>query len=238
MGFECGFDKVLKYKDTTLEEYRNITSYLYWKKHQFKDNDGNAIFPTYEDFWKSHRINESREYPGEPDPDKVEFYDTHRFEKEYDWQTEGYTSSSIQYWCSIGRYLDDNFIYDELRKKELYEHAEDYGPIDMDFVNKGLKWVDEELDKNKLIPVTIDRGFVYLDDGENIQTVNVDGIEIIDDSGNTRRIDSEYQYVYVSKNVYADPENLSVLESFKECLLKIKELLIEDKYMIYYYRSY
>lgn len=239
MGFECGFEKILKYKDTTLEEYLNISRYLYWKKYkdQFLDETGNPY--TYKEYWESRVLaDEEREFPGEPDPDKVEFYDTHRFEIEYDWQTEGYTSKTIDYWCSIGRYLDEEFIYDEVRHLEPYKYCEDYGPLDMNFVNKGLDWVKEELEKNQMIPVNIVKGYQYVDEDYNTQTVTIDGIEVEDEDGNIRKLDCEYDNVFVSKNRYFDPERFNALERFRDCLFEIKKILEEDKYIVYYFRSY
>ena len=235
MGFECGFNKFPVYKDTTVDEFLWIKNYLYWKNNpwNFEERNGKAPYPTYKDYWMSEgfRRREEENYPGEPDPDKVAFYQDF-IDKEDD---------TIDYWCSIGRHIDD-FVRSELTP--IDDDPYYYKGIDLDFVKEAQKWVEEELEENKLIPVTINRGYVitnkedrkYIDEDDQYATIAIDGVEIEDDDGNIRRLDAEGQ-IYVAKG-YFDDELNGALNGFKDTLYKIKDLLREGEYQVYYYGGY
>lgn len=240
MGFECGFSTVKKYKDTTLEEFNNISSYLYWKK-EIKDlvisNDDKGKWSTYEDFWKYSCFDEEKlEYPGEPDQEKVEYYDTHR-QGEYNSIAE-----DIHYWCSSGRYIDD-FCLNSIKHNVM----DDYRlPVTKEWIQEALEWVDSKLDENELMPVKICRSFkeVYkdsYDEDPDIVLTSCDGVEVETEDGEIRRLftnnEDYYDTIFISKNKYFDPDAYSVYKQFKDTLNTISHINLYEN-IVYYWRSY
>lgn len=216
MGWDSGFDVVKK--------HNNLTPYQYFITNDFKDylfNDwAREHYDTFEDYYKSSSLFD-RELTYTPSGGDAEFYKKNPEE-------------NLINWCSIGRWLDD-YILPELTNE--YQEFEKY-LVTKEFIEKMETWVDEELEKRKLIPVYLKESYKYVNEyGENSDKIlsRCDGLYVEDEDGNIYEIDREYDTIWISKGY--DEDKYYALTSFKETLNKMKKIDL-DKNWIFYYRSY
>lgn len=254
MGFECGFDTVRRWsKYDTVEEYIVFSEYLKWKNNQWnfetrKTIDGGDIipapYPTWLKYWESTQLidNDTNMDAIAKEIDLIKdskfFINKVKFYESLNLDTYSY-SRNLDFWCSSGKYID-NFIIENLTKINDYL----YEGIDDKFIDAALKWVDSKLETCKLIPAILESS--YNDDTKT--TIDCNGIiyrefdeENLCISDITKGIftndDREDIIVFIPSDGY-DYDMYLALVSFKECLLKINELLIDGNNLIWYYRSW
>ena len=224
MGFECSFQLVEKYGNVQrVEDWNVVEAYLEWKNNPWNHEEGH--YPTFEKYWNAFF---DSEYPGEPDKEVVNFYDV---------PPQGWYSSYatfIDSWCSSGHYIDE-FIVPNLKKVDEYTFV----GIDNEFINKGYKWVDAELEECKLIPVIVTKSFRDNPDGTTT-LIPCDGILAEDEDGNQRLINTSAEewgeYIYIPSKYYDESKHV-VLTSFRDALSKLA-LFNPNDYIIWYSRSY
>lgn len=227
MGFDCGFYRVKKYKDVTVSDFALIHSYLQWKNNPWNFEDNH--YPTFEKYWDAFckGWDSNEKFPGEPDMDAVTFYENQPHD-EYSYDT------CIESWCSSGRFLDE-YISHRLTPIDEYTFI----GIDKDFIADANRWVDEELDRCKLIPVRVTKAYRDNED-ETTTLIPCDGIFVEDEEGNQRMIDTSDEewgeYVYVPSR-YFDEDRHYALTSFREALLKLSMIDLDDS-IVWYSRSW
>ena len=126
-------------------------------------------------------------------------------------------------WGNLGKFID--FFVSSGGFKFV---GRKYIKINKEFINKGLQWVDTELKYYSLKPVTI----VGAGNGENI--IACDTVEVEDNSGNLYRLNSNEAVVYIKPSAGVDYDKLLMLNSFRETLLMINDLDLENNFVWYY----
>lgn len=243
MGFSCGIYAFKKYKDTTLAEYLNIRRYLYWKNNKWnfeiieKENGvKEARYPTYESYWRSFTLsNKDREFPGDPDPDKLAFYEK--------WQDDGDDGEIAAHEIGVWYSTYARYIYEDIRSclKPLNGDPTYLKGLDVPKVIELLRFVADEQDKMRPEPLIITKGYRYVEaedpeEDPEIQTVAIDGIEMVNDDGLIRRVDceySEYEGVFVGNQGF-DIDHYRALEQLKDALIKTFCLICEGEYEAYF----
>jgi len=225
MGFSCGFYSVPKHNDVnTVKKFQVISEYVEWKNNPW--NFENDHYPTFEKYWNGF-CKWLGEYPGEPNPDDVAFYEH--------WEKRGKYSlcNEIESWCSSGRYIDE-FITDNLKPIDEWS----YGLIDEKFIEDSLSWVNEEIENCKLIPVYLKCAVRKNDDGTSTM-IPCDSIMVEDDDGNIKEFSVNPEWgecIYVPSRGF-DEDKEYTLKSFKDALYKMREEVKEGN-MVWYSRSW
>ena len=214
MGFNCGFNKIKKV-DKDFEKCLYMMSYEYFKTNNFINNNNcnfnEYMTKMYSPLYKNFECKYSDE-----DLENTK-YKNIKFEE-------------IDYWYSTGRYIDDicKLVLTEIQPFEKYRVIEE----DLD---KMMDIVNEELDKNKLIPVTITHAFRYTEEGDKLMTL-CDGILTQDEDQHEALIDLEFENIWIGSREF-NIDKYYVLENFKNTLYNMRKVNL-NKYYIYYYRSY
>lgn len=212
MGFECGFDTVKRFYDLSPREYLITKDYLEYKNNSWAQEH----YFTFEDYYVS--INNGKKPYDIPNENVVNFYQENKEE-------------NIDFWCSIGRHLDD-FIRPNLEEIDI--GTERY-LVTEEFLEKAEDWVNDELNSNELIEAIPVKGIKMLKDEEILSPI--DGVVLEDEEGNIHNIYSEYDSVFISRNKYFDYSYYKALQSFKDCINKMKTIDLDENW-IFYYRSY
>lgn len=212
MGFNCGFSKIKKV-DKDFEKCLYMLTYNYFKTSSYIKDDSfnnymNTIYsPIYKDF-------------------VCKYYDEELENTNY----RNIKPEEIDYWCSIGQYIDDicKSVLTEVKPFEKYR-------VTSEDIDKMMDITRKELNDNQLIPVTITHSFKFTDEGDKLMTL-CDGILTQDEDQHEALIDLEFENIWIgSRNFNLD--KYYVLESFKDTLYDMKKINL-NKYYIYYYRSY
>lgn len=210
MGFECGFDKIKK-----IDNDPEKCLYKIWYKHYMKNP------------WATEHFNSFKEYMEyEYKPFYKDFeckYPDIKYDGEEDFE-------NIEFWCSIGRYLDDFILENAIRIQPFEQYI-----IDSTFIDKTLETVQKALNADKLIPVTITHSFRYNEDGDKVMTL-CDGILTQDENENEALIDLEYENIWIGSRHF-DIDRYYALESLRDTLIEMKKIDFNE-YYIFYYRSY
>lgn len=210
MGFECGFNKVKK-----LDSNPEKCLYMLHYKDYIKNSWAVEHFSTFKEYneysYKSLYKDFECKYP----------------DVKYTGEDE---LENIEFWCSIGRYID-NLIHNDLIEFKPFEQY----LVDSTFIDNALTKVQNILSKDKLIPVTITHSFKYNDDGDKVMTL-CDGILTEDEDGHEALIDLEFENIWIGSRNF-DVDKYDALESFRDTLIKMKSIDLNENY-IFYYRSY
>ena len=210
MGTEYGFYMVDRYKGVSLEEFFNVSDYITWKNNPWNFEEGH--YPTYEAYWKTfHQLHKEKKFPGIPSNDIVEYYESHRAD-EFD------VAKCIGYWRSGGAELD-KYITNRLDMKPTEMNKQ---VTDKSFIEDALIYCEKELDKNKLISLTMPN--------------NVGELELEDDYGNRVKLNMNNYKIWVESKYY-DPDERYVLKVFRDALYSMKECNFDNS-LIWYSRSW
>ena len=218
MGFECGFEVISRFKDITDEQYFYVKAQKYYEKYIVPHADG--FYKSFEDwFEQSYSMWGSKVTCKYPDQKaRVSDYDF-------------LDPETIDFWCSIGRRLDDDYVQGQLERIKPFE----YYSVTREWVEKTLKAVTESLKNEHLIPATIVYAMRHGDDGELVLSP-CDGILVEDEDGHQQLLELEYDNIWVAPK-YFDTDYHYAKESFKATLEKLLEFDF-DKNIIFYFRSY
>ena len=227
MGFECSFNRVKKFKNTTVADFKIINAYLNWKNNPWNFEEGH--YPTFEKYWNGlvKGWDDDTEYPGEPDMEAVAFYDEQPHD-EYSYE------QTIDFWCSSGRYIDE-FVTQVLQRVDEYTFI----GIDDTFFQKAYKWIEDQLADCNIKPAFITHAFKENEDGTTT-LIPCDGIFVEDEEGNQRMIntsDEEWSECIYIPSRYFDEDRWSTLNQFKETIDKLT-IMDRDNYLIWYSRGY
>lgn len=243
MGFECSINRVKKNrKDLTLRDFYIINTYLDWRDNPWNFEtretiDGGDIipapYPTFEKYWNAN-CDFIGEFPGEPSQSDVDFYSKVKAENRKEFSFAD-ASTTVNFWCSNGRYIDDE-ITSRLNKINEYT----YEGIDKKFINDMLEWINDELELCNLTPSMITSCYKDNEDGTTT-IIPCDGIVVQNpDTGEERRINtSDFDFgelIYIPTK-YFDDDEYHTLISLKETLLKLSEIDFE-KEIVWYERSF
>ena len=210
MGFECGFHKVKKI-DSDPEKCLYMLSYKDYIENPwavehfstFKENMEYSYKSLYKDFECKYP---DVKYTGKDELELIEF------------------------WCSIGRYIDDLILNDLIQLKPFEQYL-----IDSSFIDNTLAKVQDILSKDKLVPAIATHSFKYTEDGNKLMTL-CDGLLVEDEDGNESLLDFEYDNIWIGSRNF-DVDRYDALESFRDTLIKMKSIDLNENY-IFYYRSY
>ena len=232
MGFNCGFSFIPRfYRDLSDEEnfkkYLVASSYLGYVKNSWAKEH----YKTFEDYIHSFSSFKDEE---NVDVDLKVVDELESFHEKFDLgEYDGY-SKDIEYWCSIGRNIDD----------ELYNHdteLEDYNIINDEFMKRLNEFIDdnENSDLYHLQEVFIDKGFITKKDDEypdedTIISRAIDGVEVINNNGNIDRIYANNDYG--DSLFHGDIEYANLMND----LIKARDIIniVRKDYIVYYWRSY
>lgn len=212
MGFECGFDRVKKFKDTDVKNVLAVSNYVQWR-----DNEWNR--ENYKTFFEYCSAMDY-DYDAIPEQSVIEYYDKNRIGQ---WNS---IPETIEYWCSSGR-LIDSFM-------QKYLGKEDYIRINNDILNELSEWLDEKLNVHKLVPVQIIRA--YKDEDNKVKTLfDCEGVEVVDEEGNRKFVNGSSDIIFVGSDGF-DSEERYTLEKLQDTIKRMKKLLRGN--IIWYWRSY
>lgn len=210
MGFECGFDKVKKL-DSNPEKCLYMLHYKDYINNSWATNNF-STFKEYEEYsYKSLYKDFKCKYPDV----------TYTGEDELE---------NIEFWCSIGRYIDDLIHNDLIEFKPFEQYL-----IDSSFIDNALIKVQDILSKDKLVPAIATHSFKYTEDGDKLMTL-CDGLLVEDEDGNESLLDFEYDNIWIGSRNF-DSDRYDALKSFRDTLIKMKNIDLNENY-IFYYRSY
>lgn len=232
MGFECGFSFIPKfYNDLSDEEnfkkYLVASSYLGYVKNSWAKEH----YKTFEDYIHSYsRFKDEENVDVDLNVvDKLESFHEKFDLGEYD----GY-SKDIEFWCSIGRNIDDE-IYN--RNTEF----DDYNIVNDEFMKRLNEFISDNENSSlyHLQEVSIDKGFIVKKDDEypdenTIISRAIDGIEVCDNDGHLDRIYANNDYGdYL---LHGDIEYSTLMDN----LIKARDIIdiVRKDYIVYYWRSY
>lgn len=230
MGFECGFDKIKKYKDFSLEKILEIKHYVDWKSNgwNFKiREDGKAPYDNYKYYWNIfYRLNDNETYPGEPNEKDVNDYFSFIGGKKIE--------ENIDFWCSNGReYLDTSLcFFDSIKSiKEDILYI-----VDKSFIEEARKWLKEQFNDCDLSEAKLVRGFKYIDD-KNIEFIDIDGIQIAEEIDEYSRIIMDKNSTLLVPSVRFNQDQYDTLKGFETFLNELDKIDFNEYYIVYY-RSY
>jgi len=210
LGFECGFDKVKKL-DSNPEKCLYMLHYKDYINNSWATNNF-STFKEYEEYsYKSLYKDFKCKYPDV----------TYTGEDELE---------NIEFWCSIGRYIDDLIHNDLIEFKPFEQYL-----IDSSFIDNALIKVQDILSKDKLVPAIATHSFKYTEDGDKLMTL-CDGLLVEDEDGNESLLDFEYDNIWIGSRNF-DSDRYDALKSFRDTLIKMKNIDLNENY-IFYYRSY
>lgn len=222
MGFECGFETVPRLENITDEQYFYVQTQKYYEKYIVPHSDG--FYKSFEDWFKQSYSSWNSWYYEEieckyPDQkDKVLSY-------------EFIEPDIIDFWCSVGRRLDDEYVQGQLECIKPFE----YYSVTREWVKKTLKEVNESLENEQLIPATIIYSMHCNKNGEKVLT-NCDGILVEDEDGHQQLIELEFDNIWISPKEF-DRDYHYAKERFKTALEKLLEYDFENS-IVFYFRSY
>lgn len=218
MGFECGFEVIPRLKDITAEQYFYAKAQKYYEL---------TIVPHCDGFYKSFEDWFVQSYSWFGSEVECKYPDQMDYVMEYaDLKPE-----TIDFWCSIGRRLDDDYVHGYLKQIKPFE----YYPVTKEWVEQTLERINESLEQEQLIPATIIYAMHYNDDNEKVLT-NCDGVLVEDEDGHQQLIELEYDNIWVAPRCF-DTDYHYAKESFKKTLEKLLTYDFE-KNIIFYFRSY
>lgn len=208
MGVEYGFYSVSKYGKITLDDFFNVKRYLSWKENSWATEN----YPSYKKYWEAYYKEGNEKFPGIPDNDVVEYYSTHK-EDEMGYDIE----RCLGFWCSIGVNLDKT-IRDWLGMRfDEYTHE-----IDKEFVDKALEYTETQLEKNKLIPLTI--------------VSDVGKVTLESEFGDQIELDLTGKKIYVESPKY-DSDERYMLKLFRDVMYLTKQVDFDNNF-VWYSRSW
>lgn len=226
MGFECGFNKIRKFKDFSLEKIINIKNYLHFKN--LVDCLGDGEQHSYKEYWHMYCHDYDCTFPGIPSEEDVNDYLALINNEDIE--------QNIYYWGSRGReYLDYNILCcDSVQRTNIDEVFN----VDASFVTEAREWLNDNFNDCNLTPAVIKRGFKNVSNNSTvISWLDVDGIQVED-------ANDEYSKAMINKDtiiyiptINFDLDQYETLKSF-ELVLNALEKINFDDYYITYYKSY
>lgn len=227
MGFENGFVRVEKKNNLiTPEEYLHIKHFLLYKnllRHDAYKSAYNSYKEWYTDTYsKGFSSNSFIELNDKYTDDYLE-----EISKDY----IDYKSETVDWWCSIGSFLDSHFLNGLERVKPF-----EYYKVTLEDIDAVLNSVNEYLCDNRLIPAYIKESFKYLENGDKVFTKS-DGILVEDEDGRESILYSGFHEIYIGSSNF-DSDKYSAAEQLKECLIDLKINTDFDNSFILYYKSY
>jgi len=216
MGFECGLKVVPRINNIDIEKYLYTKAHLDFDNNYWIKNNYDSFKEYFESAYSLWGDTVECKYP------EIDFrMDDYREIKE----------DTIDWWCSIGRTLDDEFIQGKLEQIKPFEYYE----LSKNQVEEILKAVNESLKEEKLIPTTV--SYAVFDGGGEEKTLKAcDGLLVEDDYGNQHLLDFRFDNIWVPKK-YFDIDYHYTKESFRDALEKLLEYDF-NRNIILYYRSY
>lgn len=215
MGWESGFKSIPKENKTMKPE----TCLFAVEAARFYNNPFmTEHYATFREYMESNYFDYEWDGP-HPYDEEIQFYSKHEEE-------------TLQYWCSIGRRLDPHII--EMLNTSRIDPFYTYN-VTPDFLDKAEKWVNKELDTQKLKPVTLIKGWRHTESGEQLM-YDIDGAIVEDEDGNQKIIDLEFEELYIPEKEY-DEEYFYALKAFRDSILKMRNIDLHDNF-IFYYQSF
>lgn len=216
MGFECGFVKMPRCGDTTGQEVEIIQAYLRWRK-----NKNNISFESYSGF-KEDEI---------PSIEKINYYSGFIHKTEYDNET---IIDTIDYWGSVGRKFNNWFI------ETLNGGMDDcrlHDELTPNTIKMALAYVRGYLDSKRLTPWRVVNA--YREDPTSGETTLIPctGIELENEDGLRKRINTEYEEIYYSLEYCEDDEREAFIR-LEKVLQNLLETVDFNKEMVYYFTSW
>ena len=212
MGFEVGFNKIEKYKNTTLNEALEALRRISFENNKWL-NENNT---SYEEYYKNDPLNSQPLL--NPSQAIIDFY-------------KNKTDDNIDYWCSIARAFDDIIC------NTLDKITNEYYLVNKNNINALKEIIRKKLAEVELIPAIVTHSIINNEDEMILKPI--DGIQIELEDGQVRQIffdDFEEDTIYVSKTS-VDLETINVYNSLLNCILEIEKIDL-DKYFVYYWRSW
>lgn len=216
MGFECGFETVPKVKDISAERYLYIEA----NKHYIEGAWLQEHYTDFEEYFKENYRLFDRSIECKY-PDNGFLLNSYKDIK----------PKSIEWWCSIGRRLDDDYVQGQLEQIKPFEHYE----VTKEWVEQSLEAVKKSLAEEELIPCTAIYSFTYNDDGDKVLKL-CDGLLTEDENGNQALIDFEYDNIWIAPR-YFDSDYHYAKIRFRNILEELKNIDFETNF-VFYYRSY
>lgn len=232
MSFGADIYRVKRLKGTDPHRALLLERYNNWY-HKYRNEK------SWEEFIKQSYYENINEF--KPTSEEIEFYilnDDNRY-KDKDTFDYGEVYTVYQWWCSDARSFD-------YKMSDILKHSQDSDglyreELTRDGVVELLKWVREELDKYSFKRVYCDKSFreIYDDDfyePSEIILVPCDGIEVIDEDGNIKRISCDYESsdIFISKDKYYDEWEVNGLKKLEETLINILiDFNFEDEMLFY-----
>ena len=233
MGFECGvsFIPKLPFPDTRehsdkeyFDRWRYVSEYLGYIENEWTTKN----FENFEEYLKACR--EDISYKGYPDLDTIDELKKFRRNFKLD-QYDGY-SKNIDFWCSVGKSLDD-YLSDHINSDNKID---DYCYlVDDKFLDAVSSFTEND---NSLKEVYISRSFTRIDEEDESTTIvsrECDGIEVYDDDSNIIRLYADREW---GDELYTGSiDDFRFVTSLIHLVDKVK-LVDQDKYVVYYWRSW
>ena len=213
MGFECGFFKVKRVdKSISPLEYLYIDSIKRYNENSFIKEH----YATFKDYFESNFSYVSPIKCVYPDLDTSDWVDV---EEEH-----------IAHWCSIGNYLDKEFI---IKYIEEFKPFETY-LVTKSFIENAIEEIDNTLERYEFIPVRVVGATSIKGDDKII--FDVEDLIVEDEDGDKQILIDADNTIYVS-NDYIDIDRLNATKDLKKTLIELSEIDF-DEYFVFYYRSY
>lgn len=213
MGLDFGFNKAKKYKDTTVLELYTIQSIFDWESWNSKTY---SLEDYLDEYCGNHQL---------PEQDKIDFYRQLKNVRGAIWQ-------NVRNLCG----WDNLYLCNEVASHLTEVREGKFTGITPKVLSELYAFVDEELDRNRLIPVSVLKGIRDTDNGEEAM-FPLTGLVVEDENENNfiHRI-NEYSTIYIPSKGYDDWKHAALL-SFRESLDLVSALDPED-YIVWYYVSY
>ena len=216
MGFECGFKVVPRINNIDIEKY------LYTRAHlDFDDN-----------YWMKNNYNSFKEYFESSYSlwgDKIECK-----YPDIDFRMDDYREikeDTIEWWCSIGRQLDIDYMQGQLDQIKPFEEYEVYEH----WVDETLEKVRKSLKEEYFKPVSAVYYVHHNEDNEKVLK-RCEGLLVEDEDGNQKLLDFYYDNIWMPCK-YFDIDYHYAKERFVEVLEELQKINFNDNIVIYY-RSY
>ncbi len=244
MGFECSINKVPKCKKT--ESKFSSKDFIMVKEYQ------HYKYVMTHDLFYIKKVKEAEEKDEERSISFDHFTgnmyqdvfipftkEVHNFYSKYHEENNGSPDETIDYWCSIGRSLD-NEICSVLRENKVNSIDSEGSQyiLSEEIIDKLLVMAEEWLKKNGLYECIVKYGIIHKDNGQMLY-VPIDGIEVVSvDEDFSKKVlfnEDSCDSIFVRKTA-ADSETYCMWEDFRRALLEAKSV-VED-YIITYERSW
>ena len=222
MGYECGFVKMPRYKDTTWSQVGFLQDYFDWLRNFKGSMPIDAYFASYTCREVDTKLLRKT--------DVVDFYKTQLHQTD---TGERGLIDTIEYWCSDGRVFADwftehctktvngNTVHKELTKELMFE---------------ALEFVDKCLENQRLEEWVVVGAFKENEETGEKTIIPLDGIEIQNEKGLIKRLYATEDFVYYHEDF--DMETVDTLLRLKDCLHSMIENIDFHDEMVYFFVSW